>query len=341
MPPSLRSLLAVIIALLVPLTVSFVHAKPPGVRHFLYTGHGEIEQITGLLQRDEIEGVQIVYPWKMLEKTEGSYDFSAIEEDLSFAGALKKKLFVQVQDRFFEPTARNIPAYILQQPIYSGGMVRQDDNPGENQPSGSGWVAQQWNPAVRKRYQALLSALAKQFDGRIYGINLPETAIDIDQKNDKTGFTCDKYFDATIENMTFARQAFRRSYVVQYANFWPCEWNNDHRYMSRLFAAALENGVGLGGPDIVPGRKAQLKNSYPFFHAYKGRLPLVAMAVQEPTLTYTNPQTGKPFTRGDFTDYAKGYLGVDIIFWSITAPWWPVHEGAPTGQQPQPRSGQP
>ena len=44
-------------------------------------------------------------------------------------------------------------------------------------------------------------------------------------------------------------------------------------------------------------KKPQMKNSYPFFHQYKGRLSLVAMAVQAPTLTYTNPETGKPFTR--------------------------------------------
>jgi len=43
--------------------------------------------------------------------------------------------------------------------------------------------------------------------------------------------------------------------------------------------------------------------------------------VQEPTLTYTNPRTKKPFTRQEFTDYAEHYLGVDIIFWSASSPW--------------------
>jgi hypothetical protein len=49
----------------------------------------------------------------------------------------------------------------------------------------------QWNPAVRERYQALISALAARFDGRVYGINLPETSVDIDPKKDQTGFDCD------------------------------------------------------------------------------------------------------------------------------------------------------
>jgi hypothetical protein len=104
-------------------------------------------------------------------------------------------------------------------------------------------------------------------------------------------------------------------------NFWPCEWNNDHNYMGRTFAFASENGLGLGGPDVVPYKRAQMANSYPFFHQYAGKLVLVAMAVQEPTLTYTNPATGKKFTKSEFRDFARDYLGANIIFWSTSSPW--------------------
>jgi hypothetical protein len=64
-----------------------------------------------------------------------------------------------------------------------------------------------------------------------------------------------------------------------------------------------------------------MNNSYVFFNQYKGKLRLVAMAVQEPTLTYTNPQTKKTFTREEFVDFAENYLGVNIIFWSASTPW--------------------
>lgn len=77
----------------------------------------------------------------------------------------------------------------------------------------------------------------------------------------------------------------------------------------------------LGGPDIIPNKKGHMKNAYPFFHQYKGKLGLVTMAVQEPTLTYTNSQTRRPFTKAEFTDYAENYLGSDIIFWSLSSPW--------------------
>src|SRR5882724_11545353 len=290
-------------------------AQSTTIHHYLYLSYGDLPKAIGLLKRPEIEGLQIVYNWNILEKSKGRYDFSKIEEVLSYLKPLHKRLFIQIQDRFFSPDARNVPSYLLNDPEFKGGIVAQKDNEGPNRPEGSGWVTQQWNPAVQKRYQELIKALATAFDGRVYGINLPETSADIDMKQDSTGFDCDKYFEAEIENIAFTRKVFKKSYVVQFANFFPCEWENDHQYMSRLFALAEKNNIGLGGPDIVPNQKGQMKNSYPFFHLYKGRLPMVAMAIQEPTLTYTNPGTGKPFTRDEFVDFAENYLGVNIIFW--------------------------
>lgn len=302
-------------------------AEPKAPVNFLYTGSGEVEALRGVLERPDIGGVQVVYNWKALEPEKGRYDFSAIRDDLAVTDALGKKLFIQIQDRFFSPDARNVPDYLLTDPAYGGGLAPQSDNPGEGLAPASGWVAMQWNPAVRERYQSLLKALAAAFDGRVYGINLPETSADIDMKHDRSGFTCDGYFAGEMDNLKAARAAFTRSHVVQYVNFWPCEWDNDHDYMGRLFAFAADHGIGLGGPDVIPYRKGQMKNSYPFFNRYKGKLDLVAMAVQEPTLTYRNPKTGKRFTLEEFVDFASGYLGADVIFWSADSPWLKAKPG--------------
>lgn len=294
-------------------------AAPP--RSFLFTSSDDLQSLAALLERPDIAGVQIVYTWKSLESARGVYDFSRIDRDLAFVEKRNKRLFLQIQDRFFEVGHRHVPDYLLVDPRYGGGLVPQVDNPGEGKPEGRGWVAQQWNPEVRNRYQALLRALAERFDGRVAGVNLPETAAGVDRDRDKTGFDCDTYFSAELENIAFARKVFAKSPVVLYANFWPCEWNNDKKYMSRTFEFALEQGFGLGGPDIVPWRQVHMNNSYPFFNKHRGELALVAMAVQEPTLTYTNPKTKKKFTRDEFVDFAENYLGVDIIFWSASSPW--------------------
>ncbi|AZB11282.1 hypothetical protein EG344_21825 [Chryseobacterium sp. G0162] len=301
------------------LGVNFLMGQTP--QNYIYTSSGDLQNIENMIVRKDIGGVQIVYNWRVLETSKDVYNFSGIEKDLAYLTSLNKKLFIQLQDRFFEPQARYVPDYILKEKEYTGGLVAQYDNPGENKPVGSGWVTQQWNPAVRARYQKLIGELGKRFDGRIQGINLPETSIDIEMKKDKTCFSCDKYFQAELDNLKFASQAFKESHVLQYVNFFPCEWENDHQYMSRLFDFADKNKIGLGGPDIVPDKKAQMKNSYPFFNQYKGKLPLVAMAVQEPTLTYINTKTKKPFTKEEFVNYAQNFLGVNIIFWSVESPW--------------------
>jgi hypothetical protein len=309
-----------------PLLLSMMLLPAPGAfaadpSNFLFTDSDELVEHPAQIERPDVAGAQIVYTWKSLEPARGEYDFSRIEADLAFLEKRGKKLFVQLQDRFFVVEARNVPRYLLDQPEYGGGLAPQTDYAGEGQPEGHGWVAMQWNPAVRARFQALLRALAGRFDGRIHGINLPESAVEIDPKKNASGFTCDGYFEAEMDNARVARAAFQRSHVVQYVNFWPCEWNDDRQYMSRFFEFAAANRIGLGGPDIVPWRRGQMKNSYPFFNRYRGKLDLVAMAVQEPTLTYTNPRTGKKFTRDEFIAFARDYLGVDLIFWSATAPW--------------------
>jgi len=306
------------LALAALLIAAPVAAKQP--QNFLYLGQDEIEGLLPILDRPDIDGAQILYIWSNLEPSKGVYDFSMIEHDLAIVRAHHRQFWLQIEDRFFRPAARHLPRDMLTDPEYGGGLARQYDDRG-GAPVPAGWVAQQWNPAVRARYQALIAALAKQFDGRILGFNLEETSADVGTDPPPAGYSCDAYFEATKENILFARTAFKHSQVVQYVNFWPCGWNNAHGYMSRFFEFAAANRIGVGGPDIVPNRPGQMRNSYPYIHDYQDKVPVVAMAIQEPTLEYINPATNQPFTREEFTSFATDYLGVDIIFWSKDAPW--------------------
>jgi len=229
-------------------------------------------------------------------------------------------LFIQIQDRSFTPDNIPVPNYPLARgKPYFGGIVEQIDNPGEGLPKASGWVAKQWLPAVQARFQKLLLALAQEFDGTIKGINLPETAIDLNEA-DKPAHFCDNYMQSIQENMLSARNAFRNSKVVQYVNFIPCEWQNSKGYIASLFKLASENNIGIGNPDTVPYKKAHMENAYYWINLYKTKLPLITMAIQEPDYTYTNPQTGNKFTIKELYEFDKNYIGADILFWNIQEP---------------------
>ena len=304
------------------LTASPARAAQPA--NFLFLDADDMSDHRDMLARPDIAGGQIIYPWRLLEPRKDHYDFSKLEQDLALAQSLHKKLWVTIGDRTFSLKWKGMPDYLGEDPRYQGGTVFQYDYPGTKPGTNktpNGMVAMQWNPAVRARYQKLLRALAARFDGAIYGIDLGETAMSADLPEGEKGFTCDGYFDAEMKNITVAREAFHKTAVAMFANFWPCEWNDDHRYMSRAFAYAATHDLGIGGPDIYPFNRAQMMNAYRFLNEYRGKLKHVAMSVQKPDLDFIDAKTGKPFTKDSFTSFARDYLGADIIFWAYTSPW--------------------
>lgn len=288
---------------------------------FLFLGGDKASTYEDKLNNTCVTGVQIIYSWKQLEPEKDVYDFSKIKQDITDLKKWNKKLFIQIQDRSFEPTVLYVPDYIREDAIYHGGVAMQYDYPGDGKPITTGWVARVWDVAVRERFQLLIKKLAAEFDGEIYGINLPETAVDFDENNPPQGYSHDNYFHAELDNIAYVRNVFHKSIVVQYINFFPGEWDNDHRYMSRLFSYAVTHGIGLGGPDVVPNKDSHMHNSYPFFHKLKDKL-FVSMAIQEPDYTYKNPESGEPYTFNDFYHFNKNYLGANIIFWNKQEPFY-------------------
>ncbi|KAJ7933443.1 hypothetical protein B0H13DRAFT_2507114 [Mycena leptocephala] len=318
----------------VPLVLVALLAAAPSthaIQDWLYTPSlpSALPYLQNTTTATQLHGVQVLYGWDIPEPTRNCYNFSSITTDLQTLASINPalSLWIQLQDRTFTPTHNPMPPYLRGNPAFSNGSVPACD--GSNCTGNfevDGWVASQWNTALRGRFQALLRALGDESDGEVYGINLPETAIEIDES--KNGFSNVSYFRATLENAAFARSVFARTRVVQYINFWPDAYA-DEQVMGETFAFMEKHDVGVGGPDDIPYHEAQEENSYPFMREYKGRLPLQVIAVQEPDLSQLNPTTGKPFTRGDFTRFAEE-LGCQIIFWATSTPWLNGLMGAAT-----------
>jgi len=294
-------------------------AAPPS--NFVYFGrdHERVSE-TRFLTHPGITGAQLTYTWRELEPDRDRYDFAPIREQLRLLQRHGKRLFIQIQDVSFSERVL-VPDYLRSDPAFHGGAARKYEGA-----TGvfDGWVARRWDPAVRARFARLLDALAREFDGVIEGVSLPETAIGFESPAfHPPGFTFDAYAAGVQATMRDARRAFTRSCVIVYANFMPGEALPavDHGYLKGIYALAARIGVGVGGPDLLPNRRGQQANSLPLIAARSAGV-VAGMAVQDGNLADVDPATGSPVTVDALYRYATDRLRLDYIFWGIEEPYY-------------------
>ena len=305
---------------------AFVDAQCPleqdEIRHFVYFARDrEAIRDHPLLQSPRFKGAQIMYSWAQLEPAKGKYDFSIIQEDVTYLAKHGKKLFIQLQDATFDPRYKAVPAYLLTE-IYGGGAVEQRTEDGQPE----GWVAKRWNPKVRARFGLLLEHLGQAFDGNIEGINLQESAIGVSTDIDPS-FTPDLYAEALQANMSALKKAFPRSTTMQYANFMPGEWLpwEDEGYLRSIYRHGDDIGVGLGAPDLMVRRKGQLNHALAMMHEQTFSVPL-GIAVQDGNYI---GQTNSNDVKADRKNlvpllhaFAKDFLKVSYMFWVDQPPYF-------------------
>jgi hypothetical protein len=238
-----------------------------------------------------------------------------------------KKLFVQLQDVSFEETIVNVPEYILSDAAFGGGVARQYsfEDDAETVPIAEGWVARRWDAAVRARFIKLIEVLGEELDGRIEGVNFPETDVGFGESGDlhPASFTYGSYFEGVKIVMTAARKAFQQSHVIVYANFMPGEKlpDEDRGYLRGVYQLADSIGVGVGGPDLLPHRRWQRIHSHALIAA-RSPNTVAELAVQWGNLDDINPTTGERVTVAELHSYARDPLRLDYIFWGTQQPYY-------------------
>ncbi len=292
------------------------------IQHFVYFARDSKGIINHpLLKSDNFSGAQIMYPWAELEPVEGEYDFSQIESDLTYLQGHNKKLFIQLQDATFTKTFKGVPSYLLTD-RFAGGVAKQFSDNGELE----GWVAKRWNKNVRNKFSQLIIALGEQFDGRVEGINLQESAIGVSAKT-SPDFTNKTYVEALKNNMTALKHGFKNSVTIQYANFMPGEWLpwEDEGYLKSIYEHGESIGVGLGAPDLMPRRKGQLNHALTMMHENKYSVPL-SIAVQDGNyIGKTNSMDVNNQRKNlvpSLTSFATKFLKVNYMFWVNQEPYF-------------------
>lgn len=310
----------------------YLSAKCPipkdGVKHFVYFSKDrQMIKNHPFLVHKRFNGAQIMYSWSDLEPSKGRYDFSMIKEDYIYLKSHGKKLFIQLQDTTFYPQNKAVPKYI-ESKEYDQGVICQKE---EKSKSCEGWVAKRWNKNLQKRFSKLLDALGKEFDGKIEGINLQETAIGVSKKRDLT-FSPSLYVKSIKANMKSLKKAFPKSVTMQYANFMPGEWLpwEDKGYLKSIYKYGEKIGVGLGAPDLMVKRKGQLNHALALMHEANYTVPL-GIAIQD------GNYIGFTGADGDLSQkklakhnnivplleaFAKDFLHVNYMFWVNQAPYF-------------------
>jgi hypothetical protein len=280
----------------------------------------------GFLENEGVAGAHLKYTWRELEPERDRYELGPILEDLAYLEGQGKRLFVQLQEVSFDERV-NVPDYLVEDPEFGGGVARQYEweRSDDSDATFDGWVPRRWDPAVRGRFARLLDALGSELDGRIEGINLPETAVGFGESGAlfPNGYTAEGYFEGIKALMTSARGAFPLSIVIVYANFMPGEAlpEEDRGFLRGVYDHAEASGVGVGGPDLLPHRRGQQTHSLPLI---AGRAPDVpaGLAVQWGNLQDVNPSTGRSVTVEELYGFARDSLHLDYIFWGVQEPYY-------------------
>ena len=329
MPATSRLLLLFVFGLLARPPATGAASQVPaagGPHQFVYFG-ADRERIAdpAFLETPVSVGAQLRYSWRELEPTRDHYAFEGLLKDLTFLEAHGRRLFVQIQDVSFGEHLP-VPDYLLAAE-FGAGAARKYQFAGDDpsKPVFDGWVARRWDPRVIARFASLLQALGRQVDGRVEGINLAESAVGFGTTPPlrPEGFTFAAYADGVKAIMAAARAAFPRSVVIEYANFMPGEWLpwEDHGYLRGIYAYAARVGVGVGGPDLLPGTRGQQNHCLKLIAA-RGPGVVAGLAVQDGNLAQRNPATGRRVTAEELLAYARDALRLDYLFWGTEEPYY-------------------
>ena len=294
-------------------------------QHFVFF-NVERERIReqNFLDSKAVAGAQLKYRWSELEPERDRYRVDLILDDLRFLEKHGKKLFIQLQEVSFSEEIVNVPDYLREDPAFGGGVHLSHDVDDDGKVTVGGWVPRRWDPEVQARFRRLLQLLAEALDGKIEGLNLPETSIGFGAKRFyPEDYSHEGYLEAVKTIMSDARKAFRKSRVIQYANFMPGEWLpwQDGGYLKQVYAHANKIGMGVGGPDLLPYRKGQQNHSHPLIRS-RDSGTVAGVAVQWGNFNDINPRTGKRTTVDELYTFASEDLQLDYIFWGTQEPYY-------------------
>ncbi len=192
-----------------------------------------------LLAHPNLKGAHLQYSWKGLENADGTaYTFTKLKSDLNWLADHNKYLVIQFQTKSFVQNVYYFPNYIR-----NGGYYFK----AASNPPVVGYNVKWWEPYVRDRVKALITALNNRLTAReksaLEGFWINEMAGEIVGTD-----TLNNHKDAIISNMVNVLSHARNTLNVlsgQYTNRWTSIHDPD------TFDAYVPAKIGIGH-NILP-----------------------------------------------------------------------------------------
>ena len=285
------------------------------IKFFMRAGSDSYKTFDIIANNPDFAGVKKTYIWRNIEPTEGVYDFSEIEGDLTYLQSIGKRLWIEIKFVQFNGTEPpNSPSYMWRNSKY-GGDSRYYGNYERTTQSG-GWTPVWWNTEVKARLTALYKALGARFNGESYieGINLSETSVGT---SPEYGGTKDNVLEAFKHNALECKKVFSDKVVIQMINYAP--------YDLPSFAEwCVSQGIGIGGPDVkFDAEKKNALNTivYPLYLKYHDLVP-TGPDVQWDNYEQINPDTGVYYTAEELLQGTIEKMNPHYIFWLNRSPYF-------------------
>ena len=272
----------------------------PGQYTVLLHSNGDQRYMDEAARQPGTRGIMKKYRWRDLEPTQGSYNFSGIQADLTWAQAYGMQLIIMIEDKTFQMERPN--------PTYLDSVTPRNH--------ANGYTMLRFHPTVVARYKALTTALGQRFDSHpnFEGIAQQESALSMDRSVLQAyGYTPEKYRDALIASFTHALAAMPRSRLFWYQNYLI----GNQSYIGTIAAATGPKGMVMAGPDVLPDKQSLVEMSYPFFTQFKDKMH---MGIQVEDICYkhlhaTSGYATKYWTPAELFRYARDRMHVDYMFW--------------------------
>lgn len=268
-----------------------------------------------------LRGLQIRFLWSELEKSEGVYDFAAIDQHLSKLAVRQRRLVIQVQTKSFNPDWKLIPDY-LKTPKYEGGQFAFNSY---NNSTVNGYNIKLWNPQVRDRLIALFRELGKRYNSHPFfeGVGMIETALG-NPVDPLSTTQIEGFYDNLLSVHQHMRLYFPNTMTIQEVNYPRPE-------LESIIGGLKNMGTALSGPDILieepgllfEGSKYSPKGIYPYYPEVAGTIPIAPQVMGSNYVNTRADGTGYQPTVTELLAFARDRLKSNYIFWLRDPKYYP------------------